>query len=116
MWKNKPPDSENFRKIFEDIFEYATVNNFKFWHYLGDTKKEGIISPEDRKWLQEVMVPKANEYGIKKLVLLSEETDPFKRYYLNMLLRWTNRNMSLKMKIFNSEEKAYEWFRESFKK
>ena len=115
-WKDAKINSEAYRKTFEDAFEYVVNNNIELWHFLSDTTDQNIISPEDRKWFQNTMVPKVDEYGLKKAVVLSRGGDPFKKYYLNMILRWINRNMNMRMKVFNSEEKAYEWFKESFKK
>ena len=113
-WKNGLVASDDYRQAFIEAYNYFVENkeekNIKY--FLSDIRQQGVISPEDRKWFQQEMVPKVDAEGLRRAAVVFGNKDPFKRYYINTIMRWVNRNYTMKMKAFKSEEDAYKWFQE----
>ena len=55
------------------------------------------------------MIPKAIGVGLKQAGVIFDGKI-FKKYYLNMIIKATNK-FGLSLKIFNSEEENREWFK-----
>lgn len=55
--------SEEYRDAFNKIIEFT--ENHPFVNYIGNAVLQGVISPDDRKWFQEEIVPKAVKQELK---------------------------------------------------
>lgn len=106
IWKNKIISSETYRNAITAMLEYGVENETV--NFLSDGTLGGPNSPSDRKWFQEYAVPFAEKHGLKHAAVIIAN-DPFKKYYMNAILRVVNRNASYNMKIFNSYEVALKW-------
>lgn len=77
--------SEEYRFIYNLVIEKLNEINtpdIVADNYLSDIRLCGVVAPEDRKWFQEDIVPKAYAGGIKKgAVVFSGNI--FSKYYLN---------------------------------
>ena len=89
------------------IREYA--KNHEAQNFLSDIREQSVVSPENRKWFEEIMIPQAIDVGLKRAAVIFDG-NVFKKYYLNMIIKVTNK-FGLPLKIFNSEEEAIEWFK-----
>lgn len=110
VWKRKT-QVEEYRDGFRTLLEFNKkhpVHNF-----LSDIRKQGVVAPENRKWFENEMLPKAIDAGLKRAGSIFDG-NVFKKYYMNMLIKVSNK-FGMPMKLFNSEEEAIEWFR-SFEK
>ncbi len=110
VWKRKPDNSE-YQNAFEVMIEYSkkhTVDNF-----LSDIRNQGVVSPENRKWFESVMIPKAIDNGLKRAAVVFDG-NVFKKYYINMILQVINK-FGIPMKLFSTEEDAVKWFQSFYK-
>lgn len=89
--------SEEYKKIFWAVLDF--VEDKDFHYFISDSRKEGIESPDDRKWFQNTIVPEAAKKGLKKGAIIIKK-DPFKKYYMNAILSFINRNAPYSVKIF----------------
>jgi hypothetical protein len=110
VWKRKPENSE-YQNAFDVMIEYSkkhTVDNF-----LSDIRNQGVVSPENRKWFESVMIPKAIDNGLKRAAVVFDG-NVFKKYYINMILQVINK-FGIPMKLFSTEEDAVKWFQSFYK-
>jgi hypothetical protein len=107
VWKRKV-SSEEYRSVFPFIVKYAEDNR-NVVNYLADIRLQGIVSPDDRKWFQEIIVPMAFNAGvIRGAVVFSGNV--FAKYYLNNI-SGTTKNIGIPLKFFGSKEDAINWFK-----
>ena len=104
-WKSKAT-SEEYQSAFIALMEYSDKQPVLY--FLSDITKQSVVSPENRKWFENIMVPMAIGKGLKKAATVFDG-NVFKKYYVNMIIQATNK-MGLPLKIFNSEEDAIKWF------
>ena len=104
-WKAKA-SSEEYQAAIIALIEYAEKHPVHY--YLADITKQSVVSPDDRKWFENIMVPKAIGMGLKKAAVVFDGS-VFKKYYVNMILQVTNK-LGLPLKLFNKEEDAVQWF------
>ena len=103
-WKSKVT-SEQYRDTFNKALDY--IDDHKTTLFLSDICKRKITGPEDRKWFEEVVLPKGVKKGLKKGAAIFDG-NPFKKYYLNSIYLRTKMYM-VPFKFFTSAEKALEW-------
>jgi uncharacterized protein YjcR len=108
VWKEfKVISLENYQLAFNKSQDLQRIK--KAETFFSDTRKQGIINPEQRKWLLNESLPKAVEIGMKRIVVLAE-MNVFKRYYLNTVMSTINK-VKIPFKIFTDEEKAHQWIK-----
>lgn len=105
-WKAKA-STEEYQFAFITLLEYAEKHSTD--NFLSDIRNQSVVSPENRKWFEEVMLPRAIEAGLKRAGVVFDG-NVFKKYYINMILQVTNK-FKLPLKAFNSEEDAILWFK-----
>lgn len=105
-WKKKT-STEEYQYAFITLLEYAKSN--PTYNFLSDIRKQSVVSPENRKWFEAEMLPRAIEAGLKRAAVVFDG-NVFKKYYINMIIQVTNK-FGLPMKVFNSEQEALGWFK-----
>ncbi len=89
VWKEfKVISLENYQLAFNKSQDLQRIK--KAETFLPDTRKQGIINPVQRKWLQEESLPIAVEIGMKRIAVIAD-VGVFKRYYLNAILSSINK-------------------------
>ncbi|MBK6264644.1 hypothetical protein JKA74_06315 [Marivirga sp. S37H4] len=104
-WKGSVTN-EQYRSAFEAALKHAQ-SGYPVKRFYTDTREQGVIGPENRKWFEQVMLPKAIESGLKRAGTISDASI-FKRYYLNMLLKSVNK-FNLPFKLCGSEEEVVDF-------
>ncbi len=106
QWRGKA-NEEEYKHAFLVLLEHgkkARIDNF-----LSDVRDQKIVSPENRKWFEKEVLPVAvNERGLKRAAVVFDG-NVFKKYYLNMLIKASNK-FGMPLKMFNKEEEAMKWF------
>jgi len=103
-WKGKQ-NSEQYRNTLQKAIDLMLEHKVKY--YLSDIRQQRIVSPEDRKWFQEVAMPSAIKNGLERAVVIFAG-NVFKKYYLNNIFN-ASKKFGLPLKFFYSEEEAEEW-------
>ncbi len=78
VWK-KPTTSESYRALFLfilDKIKYHSVDSF-----ISDIFYQGLVATENRLWLQNEIIPKAYEAGVKKVGIVAPG-DVFSHFYI----------------------------------
>lgn len=88
-------------------FQEANVSTVKF--YLSDIRLQGVLSPDYRKWFQEVAIPRALKNGLQGGSVIFEG-NIFQKYYLNNIMNSTKK-FGIKFKFFGERDQAIEWFK-----
>jgi len=104
VWK-KHTVKQPYREVMLRGVEYANGTDIKY--FLSDMSRQGIVGPDDRKWFESEVMPKAIEKGLKKVAVVFDG-NAFKKHYLNMLLG-VLKNHQIPMKVFSDMEKARAW-------
>ena len=109
-WKQKPSNTE-YQSTFEELITFSKKNPIE--NFLSDIRNQGVVSPDNRKWFENVMIPKAIDHGLKRAATIFDG-NVFKKYYINMIIQVINK-FGIPLKLFNTEEDAIKWF-QSFNK
>jgi len=108
VWKDYKLTSEAYRDAFEVLIKFSEGKDI-FHNYFSDGRLQSVVSPDDRKWFQENIIPKAIKNGLKRgAVLISGNS--FKKYYMNMIIKGS-RKFPIEIKIFDKEDKALNWIK-----
>ena len=108
IWSGHPT-TEQYRKPFKVLLDWA-ASGHPVPRFLSDTRDQGVVSPENRKWFEQEMVPAAIAAGLRRSAVVSS-SNVFKRYYLNMILSAVNK-FNMPFKIFSDEESAVNFLME----
>ena len=109
-WKHKPSNTE-YQSAFEVLIEYSKKHPIE--NFLSDIRNQGVVSPENRKWFESVMIPKAIDHGLKRAAAVFDG-NVFKKYYVNMIIQVINK-YKIPLKVFTTEEDAIKWFQSFYK-
>lgn len=104
-WKGNV-NVDQYRDAFLTVYEHAIAGN-TVKRFYSDTREQGVVGPENRKWFEKEMLPKAIEAGMERAGTISD-ANIFKRYYLNMILKSINK-FNLPFKLCGSEEEVVEF-------
>jgi hypothetical protein len=104
-WKGNV-NVDQYRNAFEIVYKHALDGNLVKRFY-SDTREQGVVGPENRKWFEKEMLPKAIEAGMERAGTISD-ANIFKRYYLNMILKSINK-FNLPFKLCGSEEEVVDF-------
>jgi len=105
------PSTEEYKKPFLTMLEYGS--KFPVDGMMSDISKQGIINPDNRKWFEKEMMPKAVAAGLKRGAIVTNG-NAFKMYYINLILSAVNK-FPIQTKLFNNREDALKWL-DSFAK
>lgn len=100
-----PPDSKQYRYVYSSVMEQSRHKNISL--FLSDIRKQGVVSPEERKWFEMVVVPTAIEAGLQKAAVVFDG-NIFKKYYLNTISSVTKK-MGLPFQFFLNSDEAFTW-------
>lgn len=87
IWKSNCNEDE-YKKAFLTLLDFHKKENLPY--YLSDIQNQGIVNPQNRKWFENYALPMAAQNGLKKAAVITN-SHPFKRYYINMLLKVVKR-------------------------
>ena len=104
IWK-KFQDPETYQLMFKKGVEF--IKEYKATGFLSDIRNEGVVSPDSSKWLQQVIMPKAISYGLKKIAVVMN-SDVFKEFYIKGIQKSAEKEM---MQYFDSVEAANVWLK-----
>lgn len=99
--------SEEYRKTYESVLEFARRNPAD--NFFSDITKQKIVSPIDRKWFEEEVMPEAVKLNLKRAGIVFGG-GVFKRYYFNNILAKTDK-FKLPFKAFQTYEDAVKYFK-----
>lgn len=97
--------TEEYQKAFNTLLDIQQEK--PIIRYISDIRKQSIISPEDRKWFETEALPRSIKQGLKAAAVVFDG-NAFKKYYINVILKATNR-FGLPIKTFNELEEAKQW-------
>ncbi len=106
VWKGTVTAIE-YKNTFLVLLDYAKTHRTDY--FLSDTRDQGVIGTDNRKWFEEYALPEAVKLGLKKAAVVMSG-NVFKKYYVNMILSTTNR-FKLPAKTFSTQEEAMVWLK-----
>jgi len=104
IWDGSP-NQEEYKKPFLTMLEFGQKNPVD--GMLSDISKQGIINPDNRKWFEKEMMPKAVAAGLKRGAIVTNG-NAFKLYYINLILSAINK-FPITTKLFNNQKDAFDW-------
>jgi hypothetical protein len=99
------PNKEEYQKPFLTMLEYG--KKFPVDSMLSDITNQGVISPDNRKWFEKEMMPRAVQAGLKRGAIVTSG-NAFKLYYINLILAAVNK-FPITTKLFNNQHDAFTW-------
>ncbi|HEY9004853.1 hypothetical protein [Ohtaekwangia sp.] len=104
IWDGSP-STEEYKKPFMAMLEYG--RKYPVDCMLSDISRQGVISPDNRKWFEKEMMPLAAQAGLRRAAIVTNG-NAFKLYYINLILGAVNK-FSITTKLFNKQNEALEW-------
>jgi len=98
--------SDKYKEAFLSILDHT--ESVPVVNYIGDTTLAGIIDPDDRKWFQSYALERAEKNGLKHAAVVIKK-DPFKKHYMNTILKIATLKTSYDLKMFYSYDDAIKW-------
>ncbi len=108
VW-NGIPTREQYVKAFTSALDFQEKSPQPITRFISDVRRQGIVNPENRKWFEQVVIPRAVKQGFKYAAVIFDG-NAFKKYYLNLILQTTN-IYKVPFKFFSTEEEAIAWFK-----
>lgn len=99
---------EQYQNAFIASLEFQQKAQVPVFNFLSDTRKQGMVNPENRKWFESYALPMALKQGLKRGGVVFDGS-VFKKYYLNLILQASNK-FKFPFRLFNSLEEAITWF------
>jgi hypothetical protein len=108
---NGQVSSENYRGTYNTVLDYqkSLGSSMPVENFMADIRNQGVVNPADRKWFEEVAIARAISQGLKRTAVVTD-ANVFKKYYLNLILKATNK-FGLPLKLFGTPEEAIDWFK-----
>lgn len=104
IWK-KRHDEETYKTAFTKGLEF--IEEYKATGWLSDIRNEGIVSPANSQWMQEEILPKAINLGLKRIAAVLK-ADVFQEFYVKNVTKQAQKSNQL-MKYFDNIEDANKW-------
>ena len=106
VWK-KPSTSEAYKVIFSAILE--KILEYKVEAFISDIFQQGIVSTENRFWLQNEILPKAYAGGLRKVGTITPN-DVFSKFYVESIKNGVFINsIDLEFRYFQDLISAQAW-------
>ncbi len=105
VWKRYLVSGE-YRDVFSRVLEFIQQKDVQ--KFLADTRLEGTIHPEDRKWLETDVVPAAVKAGLKYSATILD-ANVFKKYYLSQIKNTSEKSGMNAFQIFDDYDKGRQW-------
>lgn len=106
VWK-KPSTSDAYKVIFSLMLE--KLLEFKAEAIITDIYQQGIVGTENRLWLQNEILPKAYNLGLKKVATITPN-DVFSKFYVESVKSGIFLNsINLEFSYFTDLISAQEW-------
>ncbi len=99
---------EMYQKAFNLALNFQAKELVPVYNFLSDIRKQGLVNPENRKWFEQYVLPRAVNQGLRRGAVISD-ANVFKKYYLNLILQSTNR-FKLPFRFFDEVDEALAWF------
>ena len=104
-WKGNP-NLEEYKIPFMTLLNHAKAGH-TITKFLTDTREQGVVGPETRKWLTSELFPACVEEGLQRVAAVSN-ANVFKKYYVNNVLNSVN-TFGIPIKVVNDEKSAFEF-------
>lgn len=99
-------NSVEYRDTFLKVLDYIEKNTIP--KLLSDTSLSGTTHPDDRKWLETYVIPKAVKGGLKYTATILDP-NVFKKYYLTQLKDSSEKSGMSGFQIFGSYDEGRKW-------
>ncbi|MEM9982895.1 MAG: hypothetical protein AAF734_10390 [Bacteroidota bacterium] len=99
-------NTEEYKHVLEKGLE--AIETYQIENWIPDISEAKIVSPEDRKWAEEVFIPEALRLGIKRIAFVLPAEDAFKKHYANKL-RESVADKEVIFETFGSLRDAERW-------
>ncbi len=106
IWKKKYIPTDKYKEAFIVLLEYAQNN--RVISFLSDGRLSGAVSTKNRKWFQNVAMNEADKVGLERVAMVIK-AEPFRKYYINQIIKWGNKKNNYKLKAFTDYDKAFNW-------
>lgn len=83
---------DEYVDLFDQLFE--DMKGKEIIGFYSDIRQQGVVSVEARKYFENVLTPRGKAMGIDKTGVVTDAS-PFKKYYLNTIIKATKRPVKL---------------------
>ena len=106
IWKGEFVKSEDYRMTLQKALELLVKHKAECW--LSDMTMQKAVSQEDKKWVDEHVIPLAIKNGVKKAAFVVPQ-NIFAKLYADQLAK-SIKNSGFEFQYFENRKSAYTWF------
>lgn len=106
IWKGEFVKSEDYRLTLQKALELLAKYKAECW--LSDMTMQKAVSQEDKKWVDEHVIPVAIKNGVKKAAFVVPQ-NIFAKLYADQLAK-SIKNSGFEFQYFENRKSAYTWF------
>jgi hypothetical protein len=104
IWKTEV-SSEQYRTLFKKCLDMVRLYHTPYW--ISDLSKQGIISPDDQKWMVTTIMPEAIRQGLRKIANVYFEGQNNEDYRAR--IKETSIKLGAEIEFFTDRQKAEKW-------
>ena len=101
----KEANTDEYRLLFQALVDFAQKNKVRF--IISDMRRQGLVTAEDVKWLEEEIFKEAIVLGIEKIALINDDTI-FSNVYAETIKRKLL-NSPIRVQLFGDLTSAKAW-------
>lgn len=106
IWK-KPTTSEAYRGICDFVLQ--KIKEYGVDAIISDIYHQGLVSTENRLWLQSEIVPEVLKAGVRKIAIIAPN-DVFSRFYIESVKNGAQTGLiDIELSYFNDLISAQAW-------
>lgn len=106
IWKGEYVKSDDYRITLNKALELLTKYKAECW--LSDMTLQKAVSQEDKKWVDEYVIPLAIKTGVKKAAFVVPE-NIFAKLYADHVAK-SIKNSGFEFQYFENRKSAHNWF------
>lgn len=104
-WK-KVHDTETYRLMYTKGVEF--LNEYKVSRWISDIRNQGVVGPDNSKWMQTEILPKAKAAGLQKIAVVMD-SDVFKKFYMKSIEKALDDSKHELLQYFGDKAAAEKW-------
>jgi len=105
-WKGGQTAAQ-YREALELVL--AEIKKEAIDNYLSDNRLQAVVSPAERKWFEEYVMPTAQADGLKRGAVVIP-ADIFKQYYMNKI-KEKSVSIQFELRLFGNMTDAKNWIK-----
>lgn len=108
VWK-KQITSEEYRTLFNKCLNIVKMYHTPYW--VSDIRNQGVVSPEDQRWMLQTIFSEAGKNGLVQVALIYNPQNHITEYPVRIQVAADE--LGITIRFFDNRKNADEWIQQS---